>query len=369
MRKNILFVLTIILATALLFTSCTKATDNSAKPTQTEKTQTQEPTETQTPDASAEPTAEPTASPEPENEGPEKVVLSNSGDSTGNSQYAAAHYGLHTAYNGEYINLMNYDKLLVHGNDISFAPVLVEGFTYQAEDLQYHNGLLYFLVYDFDLGAYHMYSYDYENPPAKVTESTVYHYEFINGKIYFTKEFYQGPIYSMSIDGSGETELTQMRSHGFTTDGNMIYFYSTDAGTAPGIVEYNPSTNEETIVVFPFYSHNFIAHNGYIYYVYDGTYRSIHRVKISDQTVEDLWLEITDYTISLNISDGELYILSGYDIYKSNLDGSNRTKIFENTDSLQTGLYIFGNRIYATDGYSIIVIDRNDGTYHTFPMN
>jgi len=378
MKRSMKLIIVTAIVLALLLSACTGNNESESSPTPGQQTapatQTQEPASatsepTATPEAT--PSSEPTTEPDPTEEpasGPERVDLTNGSDSTGNSQYQASHYGLHVTYDGNYVNIMNYTELLQHGADITAEPVTFEGFEYQAEDLQFHNGLLYFLVYDFDLGAYNLYAYDYENEPVKVTESTVYHYEFINGKIYYTKEFYQGPIYSMNPDGSGETELTQMRSHGFTTDGNIIYFYSTDAGTAPGIVAYNPSTQEETTVVFPFYSHNFIVYNGYIYYVYEGTYRSIHRISLSDQSIEDLWLEMTDFTISMNISDGMLYILSGNSIYKCNPDGSNREKLFENEEPFKTGLYIFGDRMYTTDGYDIWVIDRNDGSGYSFSI-
>jgi Tol biopolymer transport system component len=256
-----------------------------------------------------------------------------------------------------------------HGEAIGQAPVVIEGFGYQGEDVQSYNGKLYFLMYDFNNGVYYLYSYDYESPPVKVTQSTVYHYEFVGSTIYYTKDFVQGPIYAMNIDGSGEKQLTQMRAHSFSIDGGSIYFYATDAGTAPGLVRYNIASGEETTVVFPFFSHNYLVFEGYAYYVNDGTYRSIHRVNLSNQAVEDLWVEISDYTISLNISDGMLYILTGSGIYKSNLDGSGRSLVYEADESLQTGIYIFGDRIYVTDGYDIIVVDKNNGSSHSYPMN
>jgi hypothetical protein len=318
---------------------------------------TDSPETTATPEPTATPTPEPT--PEP---GTAKVNLSNSPDSTGNTHYSSAHYGMNVAYGNGYITLMNYMTMLKHGADMKSEPEVIGGFEMQAEDLQFINGLLYFLNYDSSNGVYYLYSYDFENAPVKVSDSTVYHYEFINGTIYFTKEFVQGPIYSMSPDGSGEKQLTDMRAHSFVNDGRALYFYATDAGTAPGLVKYDIATGEESTVVFPFYSHNYLVHGGYVYYVIDGTYRSIHRMSLAGQSVEDIWLENTDYTISLNISDGELYILSGSSIYKSGLDGSNRTKLYENPDSLQSGLYIFGDRIYCTDGafYQVILTDGSE---------
>lgn len=364
MKKFISLFLGILLIFALMFTACSDVTDgpsdspvsssspsNTSEPAQSaqptaDNQQTPAPSTSQTPQTTPEATPEPT--PEP---GPVKVYLENSPDSTGNSHFASSHYGLNISYTGEYITLMNYMTMFLHGDDIYNVPEKIEGFELQAEDLQFHNGLLYFLNYDWDNGVYYLYSYDFENEPAKVTDSTVYHYEFINGTIYFTKEFVQGPIYSMSSDGSGEKQLTTMRAHSFVNDGQALYFYATDAGTAPGLVKYDLGTNEETTVVFPFYSHNYMVHGGYVYYVLDtGTYRSIHRMSLSDQSVEDIWLEMTDYSISLNISDGNLFILAGDGVYKGKLNGSDRVKILEANDYLQSGLYIFGNRIYCTDG-------------------
>jgi len=374
MKKHLKILLAMIIVASMITACSTVAEDNpTAKPVASEKPGVTQAPGTSSPSASGQPveTASPGPSSEPTPE-PEsavsKVTLTNSSDSTGNFQYQAAHYGLHIAYTGEYIELMSYMTLLQHGGDIAAEPVVLEGFEYQAEDLQSYNGRLYFLQYDFDNGVYYLYSYDYENPPVKVTDSTVYHYEFIDGRIYYTKDFVQGPIYSMAIDGSDEKQLTQMRAHSFASEGNSLYFYATDAGTAPGLVKYNISTGEETTVVFPFYSHNYLIHGGYAYYVNEGTYRSIHRVNLANQTVEDLWLEISDYTISMNISDGMLYILTSSGIYKSNTDGSGRTLLYEAVEYLQTGLYIFGDRIYVTDGYDVIVIDRDDGTSYSYPL-
>lgn len=378
MKKLISLLLIFTLISGLLLTSCggtTETPDNDLKSTlapvvdpvnktdtpvaNEEVTATEEPTAEPTPTATPEPTPEPTPTPEP---GPAKVQLANSPDSTGNVHYASAHYGLHITYGNEFVNVMNYLTLFKHGDDIYMIPEAIENFEYQAEDLQYYNGLLYFLLYDWDNGVYYLYSYDYVNEPIKVSESTVYHYEFINGTIYFTKEFYQGSIFSMALDGSSETQLTTMRAHSFVHEGNSLYFYSTDAGTAPGLVKYNLATNEEATVVFPFYSHNYHVHSGYVYYALDGgTYRSIHRISMSDQTVEDIWVEIPDWTISMNISDGALYLLVGDSVYKSNLDGSGRTKILQAEESMQTGLYIFGDRIYCVD-YSFIYCAKTDGS-------
>lgn len=153
-----------------------------------------------------------------------------------------------------------------------------------------------------------------------------------------------------------------MRAHDFVHEGSLIYFFSTDAGTAPGLVEYNISTGEEKTVIFPFYSHNYLVHGGYVYYSIDsGSLRSIHRASISTQEVEDLWLEITDFTISLNISDGNLYMLVGDSVYKSGLDGSGRTKLLQAEDYLRTGLYIFGDRIYCMDD-SFVYCQKTDGS-------
>ncbi|HRX43482.1 MAG TPA: DUF5050 domain-containing protein [Clostridia bacterium] len=369
MKQSFKLILIVIVVISMLLTACQD---------QGEKSPSSEPSEsnavTPSPAASTAPGNTPVTSQSPEptpvpEDGVQKVILTNGSDSRGNTAFSASHYNLHITYTGEYVELVNYMSLMRHGNDIEKAPVAVDGFEYQGEDVQFYNGKLYFLLYDYNTGVYYLYSYDYENPPSKVTESTVYHYEFVGGTIYYTKEFVQGPIYSMNLDGSGEKQLTQMRAHSFCIDGGSIYFYATDAGTAPGLVRYNIASGEETTVIFPFFSHNYLVFEGYAYYVNEGTYRSIHRVNLSNQAVEDLWLEIGDYTVSLNISDGMLYILTGSGIFKSNLDGSGRTQIYEAYDYLQTGLYIFGDRIYVTDGYDIIVVDRNDGTSFAFPMN
>ena len=358
------------LISAFMLTSCTGTTETPDVSTGNESQTTT--TSQGTPvSASSTPTPAPTLPPTPTPEpGPAKVILSNSADSKGNTHFASSHYGLNITYTGEYITVMNYTTMMKHGDDIALVPEAVEGFEYQAEDLQYYNGLLYYLLYDWDNGVYYLYSYDFKNEPVKVCNSSVYHYEFLNGKIYFTKEFVQGPIYSMDSNGGSEMQITTMRAHSFVIDGQALYFYATDAGTAPGLVKYNLSTNEETTVVFPFYSHNYLVHNGYVYYVLDGTaYRSIHRMSLTDQTVSDIWIEMTDYTISLNISDGMLYILSGSSIYESSLDGSGRTKVYENPDSFTSGLYIFGDRIYATDGYSIIMVEKDGLNPVEFPFN
>lgn len=371
--KNVFkMTLIVLIAVSMLLTACQDQVTETPSSEPSEGTgTTPAPTAAVTPTATVAPTDTPVVSqsPEPEPEGEvQKVVLSNGTRSTGNTAYSASHYNLHITYTGEYVELINYTSLMRHGEDMGKAPVVIEGFEYQGEDVQSYNGKLYFLVYDFNNGVYYLYSYDYENPPVKVTESTVYHYEFVDGAIYYTKDFVQGPIYSMNLDGSGEKQLTQMRAHSFSIDGGSIYFYATDAGTAPGLVRYNIASGEETTVVFPFFSHNYLVFEGYAYYVNDGTYRSIHRVNLTNLTVEDLWLEIGDYTVSLNISDGELYILTSSGIYKSNLDGSGRKLIYEADESLQTGIYIFGDRIYVTDGYDIIVVDRDDGSSHSHPM-
>ncbi len=301
--------------------------------------------------------------------GIEKVVLTNGANSTGNTSFNSAHYGLHITYTGEYVTFINYTTLMQHGADLEKEPIVFQGFEYQGEDVQAYRDKLYFLMYDYEKGEYYLYSYDYENPPVKVTESTVYHYEFAGDTIYYTKEFVQGPIYSMNTDGSGEMQLTQMRAHSFVIEEGSIYFYATDAGTAPGLVKYDIATKEESILVFPFYSHNYLVSGGYAYYVNEGTYRSIHRVNLSNQTVEDLWMEIPDYTISMNMSDGILYIHTDYAIYKCNPDGSNRTLLYESAEYLKTGMYIFGDRIYVTDEYDIIVVNKNDGTVYSYPLN
>lgn len=366
MKRHLTLVLTIILISGLILTSCTGTTEtaqNNADNKPTENTGQTQSTDAPvaTDAATAEPTPETTPEPTPE-PGVTKIALTNTPDSTGNTAYSASHYGLHIAYGQEMVTVMNYMTMFNHGGEIARVPDKVEGFEYQAEDLQYYNGFLYFLIYDFDTGAYNLYKYDGENPPEKVCDSTVYHYEFINGTIYFMKEFYQGPIYSMNPDGSGETQLTTMRAHSFVNDGQSLYFYSTDAGTAPGLVKYNIGTGEETTVIFPFYSHNYLVHGGYIYYSVDsGTYRSIHRASLANQTVEDIWLEMTDFTISMNISDGMLYLLVGDSVYKSGIDGSNRVKILQAEEGLQTGLYIFGDRIYCMD-YSFIYCVKTDGS-------
>lgn len=372
--KNISkMILVTIMTASMLLTACQDqgAATPSSEPSEN-ATMTPYPSESVTLSSSVAPTAssapDASQSPEPANE-VGKVTLMNGSNSAGNTAYSASHYNLHITYTGEYVELINYTSLMRHGEAIGQAPVVIEGFEYQGEDVQSYNGKLYFLMYDYNNSVYYLYSYDYENPPAKVTQSTVYHYEFIGSTIYYTKDFVQGPIYSMNLDGSGEKQLTQMRAHSFSIDGGSIYFYATDAGTAPGLVRYNIASGEETTVVFPFFSHNYLVFEGYAYYVNDGTYRSIHRVNLANQAVEDLWLEIGDYTVSLNISDGMLYILTSSGIYKSNPDGSGRTLVYEADESLQTGIYIFGDRIYVTDGYDIIVVDRNDGSSHSYPMN
>ncbi|MCD6321894.1 MAG: DUF5050 domain-containing protein, partial [Clostridiales bacterium] len=364
MKKFITLQLIVMFILALLLTSC-----NGAAETQTPitggKTQTSTPAEVtgsepaSTPMSIIEPTPSPTPTPEP---GLAKVQLLNSPDSTGNTHFASSHYGLHIAYGNDLISMMNYLTILQHGDDIYLLPDSIEDFEYQAEDLQFYNGILYFLIYDWDNSVYYLYSYDFDNEPVKVSDSAVYHYEFINGKIYFRKEFTQGPIFSMDPNGGNEIQISTMRAHNFVHSEQAIYFFATDAGTAPGLVKYDLTTNEETTVVFPFYSHNYLVHNGYVYYTLDsGNYRSIHRMALSDQSETDIWVEMTDWTISMNISDGALYMLVGDSIYKSNLDGSGRIKIFMAEDNLQTGLYIFGDRIYCADG-AFVYCTLTDGS-------
>jgi len=364
MKKTTTLILIVTLILALLFTSCNGASEIQT-PLPDGETQTSMPSETTTsePASTPIPTIESTPSPTPTPEpGPAKVQLLNSPDSTGNTHFASSHYGLHITYGNELISVMNYLTILQHGDDIYLLPDSIKDFEYQAEDLQFYTGLLYFLLYDWDNSVYYLYSYDYDNEPVKISDSTVYHYEFINGKIYFTKEFYQGPIFSMDLNGGSEMQISTMRAHSFVHSEQAVYFYATDAGTAPGLVKYDLATNEETTVVFPFYSHNYLVHNGYVYYALDGgTYRSIHRMSLSDQTVTDIWVEMTDWTISMNISDGVLYMLVGDSIYKSNLDGSGRTEILKAEDNLQSGLYIFGDRIYCAD-YDFIYCSKTDGS-------
>jgi len=369
MKKLLFFIIILSFVLTVVLTACSGTSESltpDPTPVGTEKpTTTIDPTVSDEPASTPEPTQEPTLTQTPESTpepGPAGVSLVNSPDSTGNTAYSASHYGLHIAYGQEMVTVMNYMTMFLHGADHANVPEKVEGFEFQAEDLQYFNGLLYFLNYDFNNGVYYMYSYDFENPPVKIGDTTVYHYEFINGTIYFTKEFVQGPIYAMNPDGSNETQVTTMRAHSFVHEGSNIYFYATDAGTAPGLVQYNLDTNEESTVVFPFYSHNYLVHGGYVYYSLDsGTYRSIHRMLISDQTVEDIWLEMTDFTISMNISDGMLYLLVGDSVYKNNLDGGDRVQLLQADNNLNTGLYIFGDRIYCTDG-SFIYCQKTDGS-------
>lgn len=362
MKKLIALILIVTLILALLLTSCNGVSETQTPIAGGETLTPSEATSSEpasTPMPTMEPTPSPTPTPEP---GPAKVQLLNSPDSTGNTHFAASHYGLHITYGNDLISMMNYLTILRHGDDIYSLPKSIEDFEYQAEDLQFYNGLLYFLLYDWDNSVYYLYSYDYINEPIKISDSSVYHYEFINDKIYFTKEFVQGPIFAMDPNGGSEMQISTMRAHSFVNEGNAIYFYATDAGTAPGLVKYDLATNEETIVVFPFYSHNYHVHNGYVYYALDGgTYRSIHRMSLSDQTVTDIWVEMTDWTISMNISDGDLYMLVGDSVYKSNLDGSGRTKILMAEDNLQTGLYIFGDRFYCADG-TFVYCAFTDGT-------
>ncbi|MBN2557921.1 MAG: DUF5050 domain-containing protein [Clostridia bacterium] len=317
--------------------------------------------QTALPGTSQEPSPEPSPSPAAE-QGISKVVLVNDANSTGNNHFTAAHYGLHSAYTGEYVVFINYMTLLRHGGDHSLAPEAVEGFQYQGEGLLFHDGLLYFMIYDFNVGEYYLYSYDFENEPVKVMDSTVYYYEFINGKLYFTKQFVQGPIFSYDMASGEERQVTKYRAHDFTSDGNDIYFYATDAGTAPGLVKYDLSTNVESTLVFPFFSHNYLVHGNYIYYVNENSAtRSIHRMSMSDQSILDIEADIYENTISLNISDGILYILTENGIKSCGLDGNGMTAIYESEDYLSRGLHIFGDRIYFTDGSYLYMI-KKDGT-------
>lgn len=370
MRRIISLLLAVVLLSSLLLTSCSGVSEPSATKSASETqspSNSAQPAKTDSPVATMAPTTPPTPTPET---GPAKVVLTNSADSTGNSHFASAHYGLHIAYTGEYVTLMNYMTMLKHGDDIYGLPAALENFEYQAEDLQYYNGLLYFLLYDWDNGVYYLYSYDLDNEPVKVGSSSVYHYEFINGKIYFTKDFVQGPIFAMDANGGSEIQITSMRAHSFVSDGQALYFYATDAGTAPGLVKYNLATNEETTIVFPFFSHNYMVHGGYLYYVNEGsTYRSIHRMSLADQSVTDIWVEMTDYVITLNISDGMLYILAGNSVYKSGLDGSGRVKILIADDNLNSGLYIFGSRAYCSDENFVYCTLTDGSEVSVFSLN
>ena len=382
MKRFISLFIIMIMSCALLLSACSETTDNSDAGTPIPKaseavTPAATPVSPDTPEVTNSPepsaTPDPTSTPEPTPTpipGPAKVTLSNSSDSIGNNHYASSHYGLNIAYTGEYVTVMNYMTMLKHGSDTALTPEAIEGFEYQAVDMQYYNGLLYFLLYDGDSGEYYLHSYDFENDPVKVSDSTVYHYEFINGLIYFNKEFYQGTIYSMDTNGGGEQQLTTMRAHSFVSDGQSLYFYSTDAGNAPGLVEYNIFSKEENTVVFPFYSHNYLVHDGYVYYLLDANgYRSIHRLNLADQTVTDIMTEMSDYTVSMNISDDVLYILAGNSISSSNFDGSGITKIFEHDDYFVSGLYIFGDRIYCTDNMSIVMVKKDGSDAVAFPFN
>ncbi len=149
MKKLFKLLLIMVIAVSMV-TACSTVTetDSTPSPAASEKTDLSQTSETASTEPSSAPTPEPSVS---------KVVLSNNADSTGNSQYQAAHYGLHIAYTGEYIELMNYMTLLQHGGDITAEPVMVEGFEYQAEDLQFYDGKLYFLLYDCDNGVYYLY--------------------------------------------------------------------------------------------------------------------------------------------------------------------------------------------------------------------
>ncbi len=348
---------------SLLFVTACSTTINEDDKTQT-TVESSQPTSTVTVTTSS--------TPEPTTSVPtlEKVVLSNSSDSIGNHHFSSSHYGLHIVYTGKYITFVNYMTMLQHGNDSTMEPTIFNDFEYQAEGLQYYNGLLYFMLYDFEVGEYYLYTYDFENEPIKLMDSTVYSYLFVNGKLYFTKEFVQGPIYSYDLASKEETSLTNFRAHDFTTDGNDLYFFATDAGTAPGLVKYSLSTDEESTVIFPFYSHIYLVHGGYVYYVQENSYdSSVHRLSLNDGTIVDIAVELSGYSFTLNISDNLLYLQSENYIKTFSLDGTNETLIYESSEYLSKGIYIIGDRIYFTDGYDIYMIKKDGSSLVYFPLN
>ncbi|MBN2852655.1 MAG: DUF5050 domain-containing protein [Clostridia bacterium] len=294
----------------------------------------------------------------------EKVVLKNTDQSAGNYNASFSHFDFNLTYNDDFVIIINWESLYYHGKDISSPPVRDISFSQKALEPKMHEGKMYYLVEDGYTSNYYLYSWDFINQPVKMTDQKVYTFMIVNNQIIFTEDFVQGPLFSLNLADSTVSQLTQNRVHNFTSDGKDVYYKSTDVGNAPGLVRYDMITKEETIAVFPFFSSNYLVLGNDVYYEEDSNgKRNIIRQSLEDQSLVIL-KSLDEYTITLNISDGELYIQTESNISTCHLDGTESEIIYEGND-LKRGNFIIGNRIYFADYNSRMMMIDKDGTNFT----
>ncbi len=293
----------------------------------------------------------------------DKVVLSNSTNVGGNYNFNFSPYGLNISYNGEYVVIVNWQTLYLHGNDTNFPLVKDEKFSQVAGEFTYHNGNLYYLVEDGYSTEYYLYSWNFENDSVKVSDTPIKDYLILNNQVIFTTDFFAEPLHMINLDNGSVSRLTQSSANEFTTDGVNLYYRSDDFGNAPGLIKYDVLTQEESLLIFPFYSQNFIVHNGYIYYESeDFDNNNIIRQSLTDETITIIQ-EINTNAVSINISDDILYFQTDSYIKSCNLDGTETKLIYQSENTINIGTFIIGDRIYFNDGISYYMIKKDGSNF------
>jgi len=301
----------------------------------------------------------------------EKVQLSNKYNVGGNYNYNFDYYDFNISYNGEYIIMIDWQSMFLHGKDINMQPVLLEGFNQHAQYLHFYNGKLYYLVDESGTGEYYLYSWDFKNNPVKLLEDPLTSYLILNNEIIYRTEYLSSPLYVLDLSNNSISQLSESCARNFTTDGTDIYYISDDFGNADGLIKHDMNTQEDVIVVFPFYSNNFIVHDNYLYYEYEN---SINYMDISREDFNDLsFIKIQDIeqdTASLNISDDRLYFQTEFAIKSCELNGTDIQFIYTSETSLNNGTFIIGDRIYFRDDLNIYMIkkDGSDFVKLNFPQ-
>jgi len=305
-----------------------------------------------------------------ENTSIEKVKLSNQYNVGGNYNYNFDYYDFNISYNGEYVIMVNWQSMYLHGKDISMQPVLLEGFNQHAQYLQFYNGKLYYLVDESGTGEYYLYSWDFKNNPVKLLEDSLTYYLILNNEIIYRTEYLSSPLYVLDLSNNSISQLSESYARSFTTDGTDIYYISDDFGNADGLIKHDMNTQEDSIVVFPFYSTNFIVHNNYLYYEYENSinYMDISREDFTDLTATKIQ-DLENDTVSLNISDDKLYFQTEFAIKSCELNGTDIQFVYTSETQLKNGTFIIGDRIYFHDGLNIYMIkkDGSDFVKLTFP--
>lgn len=362
--KTTIFLL--IISSLFLFSSCSDEKSENTKETTTKTVQTSssEKTTTTTSAITSASSSATTQAPETTTAGPslQKVILSNGSSDVGNYNSAFAHLDFNVSYNGEYVSFINWDTMYFHGDDIYMQPEKVDGFVQRSLEPKYYNGNLYYIVdEDGTNSIYYLYSWDFNNDPVKVTEQPVYTFIILNNQVFFTEEFVQGPLYALDLSTKQTKIVSEYSAMSFISDGKDLYFKSSNVGTAPGIVKIDMDTSEESIVLFPFYSNNFIVFDGYVYYEGStGNLINISKQKFLEETPTVI-VELEDYAVSLNISEGRLYYQTENFINSCDLDGNDIAVIHEGNGELKRGTYIIGDRIYFRD-YDKYYMVKKDGS-------